>query len=224
VDNTVAEGMLKKLTGTAQHIPLLKQIHQLMVKHDIKLRVKHISSKDNILSDALSRGDTPLFEKELGVWSVETHSPWSFEGVSIKDEVFQDLNSSYGPFNTQAACNEWGSNASTMSWWSTQQSKDLSWAGLNVLCVPHDGECENLIQWALTCKEGCPMGSSALFIVKVDTQALWWKWVLGPSPKLIIVRRWGCASEVLDSSSDVVLSGGVPIVALWLHGGLTPSS
>ena len=61
--------MLKRMTGTARFIPLLKQIRLSLVKYDMQLLPYHISSEDNDLSDCLSRGAMLEFFEALQAWS-----------------------------------------------------------------------------------------------------------------------------------------------------------
>jgi hypothetical protein len=69
-DNTATEGMLKNMWGTSTFIPLLKEILVLLVKYDISLAPQRITTKDNILSDCLSRGaPDEEFQEALRVWS-----------------------------------------------------------------------------------------------------------------------------------------------------------
>ena len=64
-DSSSVHAWLTHLTGPALAIPLLKSIHLLLIKYDIRLESHLIASKINAMADALSRGDMLAFYSAL---------------------------------------------------------------------------------------------------------------------------------------------------------------
>ena len=56
-DSTTVKAWLTTMWGPTHVIPLLKQIHLMMLRFDIRFEVHWISSRNNFLSDLLSRGE-----------------------------------------------------------------------------------------------------------------------------------------------------------------------
>jgi hypothetical protein len=57
-DNTNAEAALNRLTTkVANAMPLVRGIHFMQAKWNFRIKVSHISSKDNVITDLLSRND-----------------------------------------------------------------------------------------------------------------------------------------------------------------------
>jgi hypothetical protein len=63
-DSTAVLGMLKNMSGQTAFIPLLKEMHVLMLRLNIRLRPFYIWTGDNVLSDTLSRGPSAKAEFE----------------------------------------------------------------------------------------------------------------------------------------------------------------
>jgi len=60
-DSTTVKAWLTTMWGPTHVIPLLKRIHLMMLRFDIRFEVHWLSSKNNILSDLLSRGEMRAF-------------------------------------------------------------------------------------------------------------------------------------------------------------------
>jgi hypothetical protein len=60
-DSTSVKSWLLRLTGPELAIPLLKNLHLLLVEHDIEIVPHLVTSKGNRIADALSRGDMDDF-------------------------------------------------------------------------------------------------------------------------------------------------------------------
>jgi hypothetical protein len=67
-DNTSAQKWVGNLSGPAHTIPLLKRIHDMLVRYDIRIVPDWLSSEANIIPDTLSRGDMPGFYIALQQW------------------------------------------------------------------------------------------------------------------------------------------------------------
>ena len=70
-DSASAQKWVGSLTGPAHCIPLLKRIHGLLVRYDIRIVTDWLSSKANVLPDALSRGDMAGFHIAFQQWKDE---------------------------------------------------------------------------------------------------------------------------------------------------------
>jgi hypothetical protein len=69
IDNQVVVSAVNKGTAKGEHSTLMMQyireIFWLSARFDFRITARYITSKDNILSDALSRDDWPTFNANL---------------------------------------------------------------------------------------------------------------------------------------------------------------
>jgi hypothetical protein len=74
-DSSSVFSWLHKLTGPSEAIPLIRNIHVILVKHDIVLLPELIPSRENAMADALSRGDEKEFRSKFIRWKFNTTCP-----------------------------------------------------------------------------------------------------------------------------------------------------
>ncbi|KAK3286885.1 hypothetical protein CYMTET_5601 [Cymbomonas tetramitiformis] len=104
IDNQCALTQVDKFWGPVEYIPLLRKIFYLCAQHDIRLRPKYISSKDNLLADLLSRLKLEEFHmrwamrKREVLWR-QDRDDWQFSPV-----LFAEMDEEFGPFTLDACC------------------------------------------------------------------------------------------------------------------------
>jgi hypothetical protein len=67
-DSSTVHSWLNRMWGTETAIPLLKRMHLMLVRMDIKLQSHLVTSKENGICDALSRGDILQYHSALEAW------------------------------------------------------------------------------------------------------------------------------------------------------------
>ena len=67
-DSTSVLGWPTKMWAPEHVMPLLTEIHLILIRLDIRLDISWISSKDNVLADALSRGEWATFVSARKDW------------------------------------------------------------------------------------------------------------------------------------------------------------
>lgn len=231
-DNTATEGMLKRMTGTATFIPLLKEILLLLVKHDIALAPVHISSKDNVLSDCLSRGAMAEFHEALHEWSggpatADDHEDWQLDPVIVHD----DLEDEYGLFDVDTCVDELRTNAHcARSWNRKDDCRKQNMGGLHVFMNGPFSELKSMLEHFVECKRQHPMGTSGVFVVPLWPTADFWLYVVGMPHVFRVVRRWPAGTELFTSPIPAHKGGGRrrcgptrwPVVALRVGPGAIP--
>jgi len=75
-DNTIAEYDLNKYDSKNMlMMRLIRHIAKVQVHFNIRTRLIRISSKANILADALSRGDHKAYKRALEHWKAQRNQP-----------------------------------------------------------------------------------------------------------------------------------------------------
>eukprot|EP00976_Prorocentrum_cordatum_P103341 1193424-Prorocentrum_minimum.AAC.4 len=166
-DNTATEGMLKKMTGTSTCISLLKEIRLLLVKYDIKLAPVHITSKDNLMSDCLSRGAMAEFLQALQRWAGGPNLASDREDWQLKPViVHEDLENEFGLFDMDACTEQHRTNAHCANSWNEEDDcTKQEWGGLHTFCNGPFSLLFDILKHFVECKERHPVGTAAVFIV-----------------------------------------------------------
>jgi hypothetical protein len=227
-DNTVTEAMLKKLWGTGTFIPLLKEIQILLVQYDISLRPCHITSKDNILADCLSRGAMGEFHSALEDWSNVHVLDKDLEDWQICPDEVQSLDEEFGPFDVDACTDIHRSNAHFgKSWNQAEDCLKQRWQGLNVFCNGPFSILEAIFQHALECKRDQPLGTAALLIAPCWPTAAFYKLAMAHPSLFQVVLRWEKGTPLFTATMPAAMGGGRiyngptqwPVVALRMPPG-----
>jgi len=228
-DNTATEGMLKNMWGTSTFIPLLKEILVLLVKYDISLAPQRITTKDNILSDCLSRGaPDEEFQEALRVWSNVSLLDKDLEDWQLMTEEMEVLEQNFGPFDVDACSDELGTNAQCKKSWNAKDDcRKKQWGGLNVYCNGPFSQLLSILMHAVACKRAHPVGTAALFIVPCWPTEDFYKYAMGLPDLIKVVHRWPAKSRLFTAPVPAPLGGGRlyagptrwPVVALYISPG-----
>jgi hypothetical protein len=227
-DNTATEGMLKNLWGTATFIPLLKEILVLLRKYDISLSPQRISTKDNILSDCLSRGAPEEFQAEMRLWSGVSMTDKDMEDWMVIEPEAKSLDRDFGPFDVDACVDEYRTNSHCgKSWNKKDDCVKQQWGGLNVLCNGPFSMLLEILRHAVKCKRAHPVGTAALFIVPCWPTEEFYKFAMSLPELFKVVRRWPKGSALFTAPIPAPLGGGRvyqgptrwPVVALRISPG-----
>jgi hypothetical protein len=223
-DNTVACVMVGDLRGTLPHVPLLKEILRLQLLYDVRFRVRYIKTKDNILSDLVSRGEEDKFFEARTAWMNQDVQQADREDWQILPVEAKSLDSQLGPFDVAAYCDVWGANSHLVTFW-TAESDCLrqDWDGRNVLCNPPFSIALLILLHFLMCKLRCPAGTSACFILPVWIGTEFWDLVKAMPRTFIVIRRWPRKTPLFTSAAAPTERGNRkfcgntqwPVVAVW---------
>jgi hypothetical protein len=168
-DSTAVLGMLKKMSGQTAFIPLLKEMHVLMLRLNIRLRPFYIWTGDNVLSDTLSRGPSAKgeFERALDGWKDSTKISLDKDDWQFSPEEVSELDEEFGPFVVDATSDVTGSNAHFARFWSMNDDCRLhDWAGLNIFCNLPFSIMLSILLHFLRCKLKSPLGTTYAFAAK----------------------------------------------------------
>jgi len=247
-DNTATLGMVTHLWGTTTFIPLLKQLWLLMVRYDIRIRAKYISTKANVISDALSRGDWKVFAAEVGMGTVMAGALsrgdtavkdqlvrlWRSRALVITDyddwmlaqDVFEGVNQQCGPFQLDACVDDLRSNTQcTRSWNKADDASLQDWAGLCVYCNPPFSFILPIIYRFLIGKVAQQLGTSAAFVLPMWVGSPHWDLVVRYPADFVIIRRFPASTQLFTSpnvAGSVRKSCGPtrwPVAIVWVGPG-----
>jgi hypothetical protein len=116
---------------------LLKEILRLQLLFDVRSKVRYINTKDNILSDLVSRGEEDKFLEARTAWMNQDVQQADRENWQILPVEAKSLDSQLGPFNVAACCDVWGANSHLVTFWMAESDcLRQDWDGRNVLCNP----------------------------------------------------------------------------------------
>jgi hypothetical protein len=208
IDNTATIGMLKKLSGEPAFLPLINQIFLLLLKYNIRLLPAYISTFDNILADALSRGALAAFRAALEVWSLRSSLDKDREDWKLSVWAFEWLDLRFGPFSVSACCDDFGANSHTIHFWSPSKScLSQNWARFCTYCNPPFSLALTIIIHFLKCKLASPLGTSAVFILPHwdDFRAL--ALVRAMPSTFRLVRLWPAGTEHLFTAQSIPQEG-----------------
>jgi hypothetical protein len=167
-DSTAVLGMLKNMSGQTAFIPLLKEMHVLMLRLNIRLRPFYIWTWDNVLSDTLSRGPSAKadFEEALDEWEYSNVISSDKDDWQFSPEEVSELDLEVGPFVVDASSDETGSNAHFAKFWSKENDcRSHDWAGRNIFCNLPFSIMLSILLHFLRCKIRSPLGTTATFVV-----------------------------------------------------------
>lgn len=208
-DNSATEGMLKNMFGKATFIPLLKEILLLLRKYDMEMEPKHISSKDNIISDCLSRGDRVGFQKAVKDWSNVSIMDKDMEDWQLLHEIFEDLQTNFGPFDVDACVDVLRTNSHCVrSWNEIDDCTKQDWAGLNVYCNGPFSKLLQITETFIKCKESCQVGTSAVFVVPCWPSEKFYQVMMSQPDRFKVVRRWPTGTPLFTAPVPIQLGGG----------------
>eukprot|EP00854_Cymbomonas_tetramitiformis_P034465 gene34465-biopygen30827 len=157
-----------KFWGPVEYIPLLRKIFYLCAQHDIRLRPKYISSKDNLLADLLSRLKLEEFHmrwamrKREVLWR-QDRDDWQFSPI-----LFAEMDEEFGPFTLDACVASSRANTFCVRSWSAEDdARKQRFDGLNAWAnLPFPVMYEILLNF-LKCKRKQHMGTGGCFLVPV---------------------------------------------------------
>jgi hypothetical protein len=209
IDNTATIGMLKKLSGQPAFLPLLTQIFLLLLKHNTRLLPNYISTLDNILADALSRGALKAFRAALDIWSARSTLDKDREDWKLNESAFSWLNQRFGPFSVSACCDDLGANSHTILFWSPAKScLSQNWARFCTYCNPPFSLALTIIIHFLRCKLASPLGTSAVFILPHWDDSLAIALVRAMPSTFCLVHTWPAGTEHLFTAISLPQEGG----------------
>ena len=244
-DNVTAEAYARELWGKAAYIPLLKQIWYLCVEHDIRLLPLRIDTKSNVISDALSRADWVTFAHTMGLgkgcakalaennvemmehlvteWEQKQFNVKDFDDWMLIDAFFFPLEGVYGPFTVDAATDSLKTNARSRR--AVNKEEDgtrFDYGGHNTYCNPPYSIIILFLLQFLRCKQRCPMGTSAMFILPAWTTYEFWKLLVSLPQVFLIERRFPKGLDMFSSPNTPAADRRVvgptkwPVVAVWV--------
>ena len=223
-DNTNVCSMLRKLYGKRVFTPLLIQIRAMLIHFDIDLRVVWISSKANVLSDALSRNDYPGFLRELAVYKKSAGKDADSQNWQLLPPLVASLDAEFGPMQLDGACDVHGANAQFRAYWTAMEDARLMvWDGLRIYINPPFRLFMAILLQFLRCKARCQLGTSAMFIMPVWESADFYKLVCRLPLVFTTVREWPAGTKLFTSpvlphlGTGRVYRGGAPwpVRAIW---------
>ena len=211
-DNTACLGMLTHMWGQAAYIPLLKQIRMLLLRFDVRLQVHYISTKDNVLADALSRGDMDAFRRANAAFLKQSLKPVDAEDWQLDPQIVRsDLDVHFGPFCTDGAVDWCRSNSHFARSWNGSVLEDCrrtDWTGRNVYCNGPFSLLLPILQRFLQCKEQSPRGTAALFVVPAWETASFYALLLQRPDVFTRVRRWETGTQLFTRPLPPHAGGG----------------
>jgi hypothetical protein len=91
----------------------------LLLRFDVRLQVHYISTKDNGLADALSRGDMDTFRRANAAFLKQSLKPADNEDWQLDPQIVRhDLDVHFGPFCTDGAVDWCRSNSHFVRPWN----------------------------------------------------------------------------------------------------------
>ena len=201
-DNTNVQSMLTKLYGTEEFTPLIIQIRLMCVRWAIDLDVRWISSKDNIMSDALSRNDYPGFLRALAAYELEATRVGQVDRQNwmLCKALVGHLDEQFGPFQVDACCDLYGANAHFRVYWTVlNDAAKMPWDGLRVWCNGPFGAYIAIIRRFLQCKARCPLGTSGMFIIPVWETTDFYRLIKRLPHVFEVVAEWPAGSTLFTA-------------------------
>jgi hypothetical protein len=199
-----------------------------MNEYDIRIHPIYINTKLNIKADALSRLDWNRFAESVGLsrayakalgngktWAIElVKSLFSAEAKVITDyddwmvikTIFDELWAAYGPFEWDAAADEFGSNSYldiSRTWSLVNSALVNKWDGLNVYCNPPYSIIMDFLLHFLQCKKRAPLGTSAVFIVPMWEGTGFWQLISAYPTVFVPVRTFPRKSRLFTSPNQM---------------------
>ena len=169
IDNQAAIGMIKKLWGKADYIPLLKELQLLCLKFDILLQPEYINTKHNVLADALSRLEMESFYQLRKQWRQQAVRARDDQDWRLMAHLWHDIDREFGPFDTDACVDPDRTNSFCFSSWSeSDDATKADFHGLNVWCNPPFKLMLEIVLRFVRCKMEQPNGTTACFLIP------WW--------------------------------------------------
>ena len=212
-DNQAALGMLKNMSSSsAVFIRLLKEIHVMLLRWNLRLSMHYIRSADNVLADSLSRGGefSDVFVDALEGWRRSLTTTSDFDDWRLKESEVASLDKEEGPFEVDACCDILGSNANfPVFWTAVVDCRKEDWCNRNVYCNPPFSLMFSILLHFLRCKIKCQLGTTATFVLPV--------WLSHEAIKLVvemgtewfaIVRTFEAGTHLFTAPSDVARSTG----------------
>jgi hypothetical protein len=207
VDNQSTEHMVRNLRAkSAVFIALLKEIHIMLIRFNIRIDVRYINTKDNILADALSRGPSGrgVFERALASWEESVRVISDFDDWQLQTQEVVSLDVEYGPIEVDACCDEIGSNAHFAEFWSSANDcRRHDWAGRTIYCNPPFSLMFSILLHFLKCKMSSPVGTSAIFVLPVWLSHDAVRMVLAMPEWFEVVRRYEAGTRLFTAPRDV---------------------
>ena len=192
IDSMVALYCLQSMSSkTLVFIPLLRKIAELLLQHDIRLKLTYISSTANVLADCLSRGGTG-FQTILNKWYTQLPSlKTDFEDWMLHVKHFTSLDKRYGPISVTACADVSGRNSHMARYWSSADScMDHLWYDMLVWCNPPFSMIAQILRHFIRCKLARPLGTAMLLLVPVCTDQDWYKCIQAMPDMFVRVRWW----------------------------------
>ena len=202
IDNTCVIGQLEKWWGPSEYIPLLRQIFFLCVQHDIRLLPTYITSKDNVYSDLLSRGQVAEFkrrfreDRQVSAW-IEDRDDWM-----LLPNLWAPLDVQFGPFSVDCCVSRHGANSfCRVGWTKEDDARVMDFRGHNAWGNLPFSDFLAILQNFLRCKRRQQRGTSGTFLVPC--------WEGNPGYELVkslpevfkVKRRWKARSTMFTAPS-----------------------
>jgi hypothetical protein len=208
-DNTTAQSAMMKLTSTPTFVRLLKQIHLLLVRYDIRLDLHYLESKANVLSDTLSRQDWAGFGYAFAEWSGVAHRSVDSEDWQFSPPEFEDCDREFGPHDLDASSDQFGRNAMLQCFWSEKDDcRKQNFGGLNVWLNTAFSIILEVLQNFIRCKEAHPIGTALTMVVPVWPEKEWFTLLMRHPKVFRVVRRYPAGSDLFTCPIPVEHGGG----------------
>lgn len=199
VDNTAAMGMIEHMCGPMEYMAILRPLRQMLIRFDLRLRPVYITSKDNAISDALSRQDMPAFYNACQTLISGINFTRDEEDYQLRPHIICELDNECGPFCTEGAMDIVGANAYFAQGWNSRQDcRTTDWRYRNVFMNGPFSMMEAIIKRFLVGKRTSPVGTGALFIVPAWRDAAFYQLILNNSDifSTTPVRRWPAGTSL----------------------------
>ena len=199
-DNTAACGMLRKLWGTVEFTPLIKQIRLMCIRWRIELDVVWIKSKDNAISDRLSRDDWVGYLAELDACKKREVVERDLMDWQLDPVVVRELDQQFGPFLVDGACDLRGANSHFRMFWTAADDAAVKrWHGIRVWMNGPFGGLLPIVRRFLQCKAECQLGTSAMFIIPLWVEEDFYKLMRSLPQVFRVVRTWEAGTALFTA-------------------------
>ena len=123
-----------------------------------------------------------------------------FDDWQLRTQEVVSLDVEFGPIEVDACCDEIGSNAHFVEFWSsTDDCRRHNWAGRTIYCNPPFSLMFSILLHFLKCKMSSPVGTSAMFVLPVWLSHDAVRMVLAMPEWFEVVRRYEAGTRLFTA-------------------------